>query len=138
MHGESVAQSRVDTLSAKLANYEIGNVEILQIPSEILTRTRITPEMLEKQFSYKLTIRDLRGGAYREKLLEAMKSTKVRPKSETPDIRWGIIVYDLNGGRVGAIYFDKWGKSGAVGDIPVSFKGKLFKWLDGNFSCCFR
>ena len=44
--GNSPAQSQVDFLAKKLASGEIVRVEILQIPSRILTRTRITPEML--------------------------------------------------------------------------------------------
>ncbi|GAB4351230.1 MAG: hypothetical protein Kow0099_35230 [Candidatus Abyssubacteria bacterium] len=121
-----------------MANRDIVRVEIVQIPPEVLTRTRITPEMLETQFHYKLTIRDMRGGAYREELAKTLKSTAVQPQSEMVDIRWGIVFYDANDMRVGAVYLSKWGKNGAVGETPVSFKGKLFKWLDRNFSECFR
>lgn len=138
MENKSQAHTQVEVITAKLDNYQIGRVEILQIPPYVLTRTRITPDMLEKQFDYKLTIRDMRGGAYRDGLLEAMKSVVVQPESEMADIRWGIIFYGLEDRRLGAIYFDKWGGHGAVGNVPVSFKGKLFKWLDSNFSCCFH
>ena len=134
----SPAQSQVDALASKLARREIGKVEILQIPARILTRTRITPEMLEKQFHYKLTIRDVRGEVHQEKLTEAAKSVAVKPETEMPDLRWGAIFYGLDGSRVGALYFDKTGSRGGVGDTPVSFKGGFFKWLDGNFSECFR
>ena len=136
--GNSQAQMQVDALAAMLANRDIGRVEILQIPPDVETAWSITPEMLEKHFYYKLTISDIRASAHRDKLVNAMKSIAVVPQPKMPDIRWGVILYDLNGVRAGAIYFDKWGKSGAVGDVPVSFKGKLFKWLDRNFSCCFR
>jgi len=138
MKDKNQVQSQIDSIATKLFKREIGKIEILQIPPEISTRTRITPEILEKQFDYKLTIRDARGGVYREKLAELLKSLVVRPQSEMPDIRWGIIFYNVDDSRVGAIYFDKWGSRGAVADIPVSFKGDLFKWLDGNFSSCFR
>lgn len=138
MKGNSQVQSQIDSIAIKLSKREIGKIEILQIPPEILTRTRITPEMLEKSFNYKLTISDARGGVYRSKLAELLKTLVVQPRSEMADIRWGIIFYDMNDSRAGAIYFDKWGKDGAVGDIPVSFKGNLFKWLDGNCSRCFR
>lgn len=131
-------QPQLNSLVASLENREIGKLEILQIPPGISTRVAIIPETLEKQFHYKITIRDMRGGRYRESLLEALKSISAQPEPEMPDLRWGLLFYDLNGARVGAIYFDKWGKRGAVGDIPVSFKGKLFKWLDRNFSCCLR
>jgi hypothetical protein len=135
---QSPAQSQVDALATKLANREIGRVEILQIPARILTRTRITPGMLERQFHYKLTIRDVRGEVHQEKLTEAAKSITVQPETEMPDLRWGVIFYGLDDTRVGALYFDKTGSRGGVGDTPVSFKGGFFEWLDGNFSGCFR
>jgi hypothetical protein len=135
---QSPAQSQVDALANKLSNREIGKVEILQIPARILTRTRITPEMLEKQFHYKLTIRDLRGGVHQEKLTEAVKSVTVQPETEMPDLRWGVIFYGLDDTRIRVLYFDKTGNRGGVEDTPVSFKGGFFKWLDDNFSGCFR
>jgi hypothetical protein len=136
--GNNPAQSQVDGLAAKLANGEIGRVEIFQIPARILTRTRITPEMLEKQFYYKLTIRDVRGGAHQGNLFEAMKSIAAQPGGEMADLRWGVVFYLIDESRVAALYFDKSGSSGAVGDTPVSFRGDFFRWLDGNFSSCFR
>jgi hypothetical protein len=138
MKGNSQVQSQIDALAAKLSNMEIKRIEILQIPPEILTRTRITPEMLEKQFYYKFTISDARGGRYSNKLVELLKSLVVQSRSEMTDIRWGVIFYGVDDIRVGAIYFNKTESSGAVGNVPVSFKGNFFKWLDSNFSNCFR
>ncbi len=138
MKGTSPAQSQVDILAAKLEGYEIARIEIFEIPAEVLTRIAITPEALERQFHYKLTIRDIRGGAYQTNLIEATKSIVVQPGSEMADVRWGIVFYGLDETRVAALYFDKWGGNGAVDSTPVSFKGDLFKWLDGNFSGCFR
>ncbi|HVP37150.1 MAG TPA: hypothetical protein VMT04_09170 [Terriglobales bacterium] len=136
--GNSQVQSQIDSMAMELSNRNIGRIEILQIPPYIETYARITPEMLERSFYYKLTIRDASGGIYGQKLAELLKSLKVKPRSEMEDIRWGIIFYDVNDSRAGAIYFDKWGTNGAVGDIPVSFRGGLFRWLKGTFSHCFR
>lgn len=138
MKGNSQVQSQVDALAAKLINGEIVKIEIINIPSQVLNRTRITPEMLEKQFHYKLTFRDIRGNIHKNKLVEAIKSMAVQPQAEMADIRWGVIFYGVDDIRVGAIYFNKTGSSGAVGNVPVSFKGNFFKWLDSNFSNCFR
>jgi hypothetical protein len=134
----SQAQSQVDALIAKLANGKIVRVEVLQIPPDVLTRVGITPEALERSFFYKFTIRDMRGGRYSEGMLKAMESVMVQEQTDMPDLRWGVIFYDIDDNRVGAIYFNKWGSGGAVGDVPVSFKGDLFKWLKRNFSKCFR
>ncbi len=138
MQVRSQVQSRVDALVAELARGEIGKVEVLQIPPRILTRTRITPEMLEKQFHYKLTIRDLRGGAYQAQILNVAKTIAAQPRTEAADLRWGVLFYNLDGARVGALYFDKTGRHGAVGDAPVSFGGEFFKWVEESFARCFR
>lgn len=132
------AQSEVDSLAAKIASGEIEKIEILQIPPRILTRVRITPEMLEKQYYYKLTVRDVRGWAQQNKLVETMRSIVAQPQSEMKEIRWGIVFYSMDGGRAGALYFDTSGNNGAVDNTAVSFKGDLFKWLDNSFSGCFR
>lgn len=131
------AQSEVDGLSARITSGEIERIEVFQIPPRVLTRVRITPEMLEKQYYYKLTIRDVRGWTQQNKLIEAMKSVVVKP-GEMADIRWGIVFYGVDGRRVGGLYFDKAGTNGTVDDVAASFKGDLFKWLDDSFSGCFR
>jgi len=95
----SPIQLQVDSLAAKLANKEIGKIEILQIPAYILTRTRITPQMLEKQYDYKLTIRDVRNGVHQQKLIKAAKSVVVQVVADMSDIRWGVIFYDRNDTR---------------------------------------
>ena len=132
------AQAEVNRIVAKLAHDEIVRVDILSVPSRILTRTRITPEMLDAQFSYRLTISDVRGDIYRNALLRAAKSISVQPRNEPVDLRWAAIFYSVNGARVGAFYFDKNGSSGAVDSEPVSFSGDFFKWLNEDFSACFR
>jgi hypothetical protein len=89
MKANSQAQSQVDALATKLANKEVGKVEIIQIPARILTRTRITPEMLERQFHYKLIIRDVRGGVHQQKLTEVVKSIAVQPGSRNAGLTLG-------------------------------------------------
>ncbi len=135
---QSDSQAQVSAIVAKLANNEVGRIEILEMPPSLLTRTRITPEMLEAQFYYRLTIRDIRGGIYQSKLLAAAKSISVEPRNETSDLRWATIFYSTEGVRLGAFYFDKTGSYGAVDSASVSFRGSFFKWLDGTFSSCFQ
>jgi hypothetical protein len=135
---DAQAQAHLETIVAKLSAKEIERVDILEMPSEALTRTRVTPEMLEAQFWYKLTINHFRGGPYEGELLVASKSLTVRPQEEIPDLRWAAIFYDTNGIRVGALYFNNTGSAGAVDTTPVLFQGSFFNWLNRNFSECFR
>jgi hypothetical protein len=138
MKDANQSQLQVDIVVQKLTNNEIGRIDVLQIPTRILTRARITPEMLDVQFHYRLTIHDVRAVAYRDQLRDAVRTIVVQPRPEMSDIRWGVVFYDINDARVGALYFDKTGRSGAVSDKPVSFEGKFFKWLEDSFSKCLR
>lgn len=136
MRDDMEGRRAVDALIASLERGEVVRVEILEMPPRILTRTRITPAMLEKQFHYMVTIRDLRDSLLRSKILEAAKSISVEPRADMPDLRWGVVFYDEKNARINALYFDKTGKSGAVGNTAVSFKGNFLKWLEGGFSSC--
>ena len=138
MNPNDAPQARLDNLASILVRHEVGRVEVLQIPPRVLTRTRITPELLEKQFHYKMSVRDVRGGTYETELVAAVKSMAVHSESTMPDLRWAIVFYDLNDLRLVAVYIDKSGAYGAVDNSPVAIKGDLFTWLSNNFSKCFR
>lgn len=138
MNAPNAAQSRIDALIVSLRSSGIGRVEILQIPPRILTRTRVTPDMLERSFHYKLIIQDVRGGAYNPDLQAALSSTSVQPATDMGDLRWGVMFFDAAEHRVASLYFDASGRRGAVDSLPVSFNGDLSKWLDSNFSKAFK
>lgn len=132
------AEQHVTNISTALSRNQIGRVEIVQIPRGVATRAAITPEMLERQYHFKLIIRDVFNSARRDRLVEALRSVSVEPRDDATDLRWGIIFYLRNSNRAGALYFDRTGRYGAVNDEPVSFKGEFFSWLDGALSDCFK
>lgn len=125
-------------IAAALSRGEIGRIEIIQIPREVLTRARITPRMLETQYHFKLVLRDVVASARRDKLAEALSSLSVEPLGDPADLRWGIVFYMRNNDRAGALFFDGAGRYGAVNDKAVSFRGEFFSWLHGAFSDCFQ
>jgi hypothetical protein len=134
----SPAQARAEVIASKFLAGEIDRIEIVHIPPRILTRTSVTPEMIEKSFHYKLTITAPAFGAYKETLNQSLHSTSVKPEAEMKDIRWGAIFYSHQS-RIGALYFDASGNYGSVDAAPVSFKDKqFFDWLNASFSGCFR
>jgi hypothetical protein len=130
----SLVEMRFRNLAASVANGRITKIELLQIPPGIETRTGITPEMLEKQFYYRLTFQRMEGSPLYSRLATAMKNASVGTRAAGADLRWGILFYSDDAKRVGAIYFDAGGTRGYVDDTPVSFKGGLFAWVDGTFS----
>jgi hypothetical protein len=136
----SSAQSILETLATELHDQKVSRVEILEIPPRVLTRTSITPELLETTFHYKLVIREVRGSAYQSKLHDALAATEVVEVGERtmPDLRWGIVFYGENEDRLAAAYFDKSGRRGAINNTPVSARGGLFDWLNSSFGECFK
>lgn len=132
-------QSQVEQISKDLSENRIGRVEILQIPPRILTRARITPQMLEKQYHNKLIIRDINSNSYKEKLTTSLRTISASSRDEMPDLRWAVIFYSQNDTRVGAVYFDRSGRYGAVNGAGAAFENAdLFNWLTATFSNCFQ
>ena len=52
-----------------------------------------------------------------------MMTAAIEPARDGADLRWGVVFYSLaeKEKRLGAIYFDRTGRSGALNDLPVSF-----------------
>lgn len=136
--GASSAQIELEAISRALSNHGIGRVEIIQIPPRIMTTAKISTDMLEKTYYNKIIIRDINNTSYHSKLIDAFTSLSVQPRSDTADLRWGVIFYARNDKRLGAVYSDKFGRYGAVNNIPVSLEGSFFKWLDSTFSGCLQ
>jgi hypothetical protein len=136
--GQVTPQARIDHLIGQVRSNEVKRVEIVQIPPHVLTRTRVTPELLERSFHYKLVIGDIRGGAYAASLASAVGSVSAEPGTDAGDLRWGVTFFDQGDQRITSFYFDASGHRGAIDNTPVAFKGDLFKWLDDNFSRAFK
>lgn len=124
-------------IAMALEKNQIGRVEILQIPSRILTRAQIGSAALENEYHNKLIIRDIGSTRYRKKLADSLYTVSAQVRADTADLRWGVIFYSRNETRLGAVFFDRSGQYGAVNNISVSFKGDFFHWLDATFSDCF-
>lgn len=131
-------QSQLSLLVAKVDRAEISRIDIIQIPSTVVTRTAITPEMLENQFHYRLTIRDIRNSTYRDEFLKSMESIKIERENARSDLRWGVILYSTDGTRVGEIYIDESGDHGSIKGTSVAVRGSLHKWLSQNFAMTFK
>jgi hypothetical protein len=133
------APAHLESLAAKLRSIDaVRRVEILNIPSRILTRTAVTPDILERAYSYKFVIRDLRGSAYASNLTSAVAATTIQQTAEKTDVRWAVIFFDADNRRVASIYLDGSGRRGAVDAKAVLFGHGLAGWLNDNFSNVFK
>lgn len=135
---ENPPQKDVQSISAALAQDQVEKVEILQIPPRILTRAQVSAEILETHYHNKLIIRDITASAFRSKMIDILKGVSVQSRREMADLRWGVIFYSRDGKRIGALYYERSGRYGAVNGVPVEFQGDFFRWLDGTFSNCMQ
>ena len=117
---------------------KVQRVEIVEIPAELLTRVRVTPDALQRDYYYKLAIRDIRRTRYQQPLAAVLASVSATSGGEMPDIRWGISFFDEADKRIGSLYFDAMGIRGAIDSEPVEFNGDLLKWLRQNFLAAFK
>jgi hypothetical protein len=117
----------------KSSNYGIipeavERVEILYYPERILTRTALTPEMLERQYKYKVEIREFAASVQREQLVPALREASFSPAGRSYDLRTAILLYDKNDGRILSLYFDRSGKNGVVNRESVSTNDAVYRW----------
>jgi len=129
---------RVEALATEIQNDQAVGLDIVEIPAEVLTRSRVTPEVIERAFHFRLTIADIRTWKDRPALLTALKTLSVEPTAGAPDLRWGLIFSDINKKRMEAIYFDGTGVTGMLGSDTVTFKGDFFRWVTEKFLPEFR
>ncbi len=128
--GTSTSQPRnVKAASAYGISPEaVERVELLYFPERILVRAALTPEMLERQYKYKLEIRDFSASLQRPQLITALRGATVSPSARSYDLRTAVLLYDNNGKRMLSLYFDRSGKNGVVNRESVSTDDAVYRW----------
>ncbi|MDR0563869.1 MAG: hypothetical protein LBG78_02880 [Azoarcus sp.] len=125
-------------------NRVVERIEIIHLQYSVLTRTSVTPEMLEKFYSYKLNMDSSGVYFYLPSFIKALDKTSIN-KTETEygfDSRWGILFFDAKNERIASIYMDGFMVNGYINLSPVSFNSNpnegLVWWLKENFSSVFK
>lgn len=117
-------QERLDSVAQEVETGRVREIEIMQINANTSFITQVTPEVLANGWDYRFTIRSI-DRTRRAKLAAALRSARPEQVTESADLRSGVIFYssarDEQGKRIGALYFDRTGNSGALDDTPVSF-----------------
>ena len=107
----------------------VERVEILYYPERILTRTALTPEMLERQYKYKVEIRDFPASLQRAQLVPVLREASFSPSpSRSYDLRTAVVLFDKSGNRMLSLYFDHSGRNGVVNREPVSTNDVVYRW----------
>ena len=119
----NTAERRLDSIAASVLAGKIGKVEILQIRLNTSFIAQVTPEVLENAWDFRYTIRHIDGDRL-PRLATALRTATIGTERTGADLRWGVILYSSTEEerRLGAIYFDRTGRRGALDDVPVSFE----------------
>jgi hypothetical protein len=123
--------SRADTrLLSKYAIVPeaVDRVEILYFPERILTRSALTPDMLEKQYQYKLEIRQFGECLQRQELVDALQGTALSHGDRQYDLRTAVLLYGKDGKRMLSLYFDHSGMRGMINREPISMSNDVYHW----------
>ena len=130
-------KERCDAFARELRAGSIGKVEILQIRPGTSFLVGVTPEVLEQRWDYKFTIHKM--DQIRLDEATAALEAAVPQEATEGDLRWGIVFYSTaEEKRVGALYFDRWGRKGAVNSFPAAFGGDFFSRLKKALSPSFE
>jgi hypothetical protein len=100
-------QKQLAEITNSLMNGSVTSIDILHMPDRIETRASVNPGNLEKWSQCRITINRVSEWAGRDELIATMKSTKILPSSQMPDLRSVIIFNGDDGKRIGALYFGR-------------------------------
>lgn len=107
---------------------QIQRVEILYFPERVLVRAALSPERLEQLYRYKLEIRDVRESAEWQPLLPLLRETSVTPSGHSYDHRTAVLLFDKDGRRIAAVYFDQFGTGGTINGESGTISGGIYRW----------
>lgn len=132
------AQEMIRILKEEGAAGKIARLEVLYLPARILTRTQTSPQMLEKNYHYRLVITNTSVAQTLDSFVNALEKTKMTQRKDRADFRWACLIYDKNDVRILSIFLDGECTKAAIGDLSVILDGPLNNWFKANFLNCFE
>ena len=108
-------------------------LEVLWVPKEIETRTRLTPQRLEHTAWWKVRIKDFQRDELRDQLIQALQESDLRKGTDAGDLRWACIFTDPKNKRVLTMYFAGRGPKGLIQGVAVTSNGRVVRVLEDRF-----
>ncbi len=115
-------QAELEKVASLLKQGAVAKVKVLHVHDSTLTRVGVSKEALHSIASSTLDFSD----HIAEKFGALLSGVSVKKESHTPDLRWGVLLYDAQGQEIGALFVDKFGQYGFVNDQTVSFETGTF------------
>ena len=134
-------RSSLRQLQEDLSGDHVKNVRVLFVPYKVLTRVRLTPELLQQSAEIDRTLSLDR--ATRDSLIRAIEMTEVSPLGMPPDLRWGAIFFGADGMERHSIYLDGkflsgTGRQGIIDRDLAKVNGALVSWFEDSFGHLMR
>lgn len=115
-------QADLEKLASLLKHGAVTKVKVLHVKDSILTRVSVSKEALHSMPNSTLDFSD----QIEQKFGPLLSSVSVKNEDHTPDLRWGVFLYDVQGQEIGSLFVDKFGQYGYVNDQTVSFEAGTF------------
>jgi hypothetical protein len=100
--------SRMTTLQQQIETGAVARVLIIHLPDSMMTRVAVDRaallSMARSRFEIRTNIKD--------RLNPLFSRLSFQPEHQTPDLRWGIILYDKKSKEIGSLFVDKFGQYG--------------------------
>jgi len=107
---------------------QIKEFSVIYFPAENLTRGRLSSEMLEHVYRFKIVERDVGDGRLFGSFLGALEKTSVHFSEREADERWGFKAVAQDGHTVLTLYCNGDCSYGFINGVQVSLDGALSKW----------
>jgi hypothetical protein len=113
------SDNQVKTPNALIENGAVTRVLIFHVPDSTMTRVALTPQALLSMAGSGFEIT----GDIKERLRPVFAGVSFQKEKHTPDLRWGVLFYDVNNHEIGEVFVDKFGQYGYVNREAGSFAG---------------
>lgn len=121
------AQADLEKLASLLKQGAVAKVKVLHVHDSTLTRVGVSKEALHSIASSTLDFSDHIAEKFGALLSDvSVKNESRTNESHTPDLRWGVFLYDAQDQEIGSLFVDKFGQYGFVNDQTVSFETGTF------------
>ena len=111
-------QVDLEKLTSLFKQGAVAKVKVLHVRDSMLTRVAVSKEALQANANSTLEFSD----HVAEKFGLLLSGVSVKKENHTPDLRWGVVFYNVQGQEIGSVFVDKFGHYGDVNDQTVSFE----------------
>jgi hypothetical protein len=125
----STSRNRLQSLAFGLEAGSVTRIEVFHIPVRVETPVALSASDLERTFDYRLTLQTSTSPHATKALAAALRDSKAYESNNKLDVRFGVVFYGPDVGRVGSIYLGGDCKSGQVDDVSIEYVGGVCSWV---------